>query len=139
MPRGRSSTEATSGEHAVRIDKWLWAARFYKTRSLATQAIDAGHVRVNDQRCKPGRNAQIGDRVVINLVGDEREILVRAVSALRGPAPVAQCLYDETPASIERRAQATALRKLTPEAKDGLGRPSKRDRRELQRWKANTD
>lgn len=122
----------------VRIDKWLWAARFYKTRSLATAAIDAGHVRLNDQRCKPGRNVQPGDRIVLVRPGEEREVVVRALSVLRGPASVAQTLYEETQESLARREQAAALRKLTGAPLPASGRPTKRDRRAIERFRSGS-
>lgn len=140
MPRGRNSPQATehnTSETSVRVDKWLWAARFYKTRSLATEAIDAGHVRVNEQRYKPGRLIRVGDVVQINRNGDERELVVQALSLRRGPASEAQGLYEETPLSIERRAAAAALRDLAP-SPDGAGRPTKRDRRNLQRLRESS-
>lgn len=122
----------SGNDASCRLDKWLWAARFYKTRSLATEAIDAGHVRLNDARSKPARALRLGDR--INIVkGEERfEITVTVLSNLRGSTQVATTLYAESPASVaarqQRRATASAARSPRPAAK-----PSKRDRRHLQR------
>jgi ribosome-associated heat shock protein Hsp15 len=118
----------------VRIDKWLWAARFYKTRSLALAAIELGRVRIEGERIKPAREARIGERVEL-VQGEQRiELVVRALSAIRGPAPVARTLYDETPASQERRArQAQARRDGVEPAAALQGRPTKRDRRRLER------
>jgi len=138
MPRARNSSETPGDESVVRIDKWLWAARFYKTRSLATQAIDAGHVRIGSQRCKPGRAVQIGDRIELSRAGEELEVLVCDLSSQRGPAPVAQALYQETDSSIARRTEAAALRKAGSNLPEHGARPTKRDRRELDRWKSRS-
>ncbi|MCU0951032.1 MAG: RNA-binding S4 domain-containing protein [Burkholderiaceae bacterium] len=118
----------------LRIDKWLWAARFFKTRTLATQAIDLGRVRAEGERIKPAREVLVGDRLQIQ-VGDARiEVIVRALSAARGPAPVARLLYEETPASLARReAQAVARAQAPDPAQQIKGRPTKRDGRELRR------
>lgn len=133
MPRGRHPEPVTDSTQTVRIDKWLWAARFYKTRSLAINAINAGHVRLNEQRCKPGRNVHCGDRVQLVRPGEEREVIVRGLSALRGPATVAQGLYEETPESLAFREQAAALRRAGSALAPGGERPTKRNRRELER------
>lgn len=133
MPRGRHPNPATDLTQTVRIDKWLWAARFYKTRSLAITAIEAGHVRLNEQRCKPGRNVHSGDRVQLVRPGEEREVIVRALSTQRGPTTVAQSLYDETPESLARREKAAALRRAGSALAPGGERPTKRNRRELER------
>lgn len=138
MPRGRHPDPVTDPVQSVRIDKWLWAARFYKTRSLAITAIDAGHVRLNEQRCKPGRNVQSGDRVQLVRPGEEREVTIRAISAQRGPATVARSLYEETPESLARREEAAALRKAGSSLAPGGERPTKRNRRELERLR-NSD
>ena len=134
---------STSAEH-VRLDKWLWAARFYKTRSLATQEIDKGRIQVNGQAAKPARDVRVGDLIEIRQGPVTREIQVRGLSNMRGPAPVAQALYDETPASIARRDEAARHRRESPEPSLAIeqGRPTKRDRRELaewNRWSASTD
>lgn len=120
----------------VRIDKWLWAARFFKTRSLARQAIEAGHVRINDQRCKPAREPTPGDRISIVREQEHIDVVVCALSNVRGPAPQARRLYDETPTSIARRAVEAAERAASPTETIQTGpRPTKRDRRSLQRWR----
>jgi ribosome-associated heat shock protein Hsp15 len=119
---------------AVRIDKWLWAARFYKTRSLAAEAVERGHVLADGQRVKPARLVRTGEAITVQR-GEERvELRVRALSETRGPAAVAQQLYEETAASRERRLRHAEARRLAPEPATAIkGRPSKRDRRELKR------
>lgn len=134
--------KSTSG---VRLDKWLWAARFYKTRSLATQEIDKGRVQVNGQTAKPARELKPGDLLEIRQTAlSPRSIKVVALSHVRGPAPVAQALYEETPESIARREEAARQRRETPEPALAIeqGRPTKRDRRKLadwDRWSASID
>ena len=128
----------------VRLDKWLWAARFYKTRSLATQEIDKGRIQVNGQVAKPARELKPGDLVEIRQEQMVRSIRVVALSHVRGPAPVAQALYEETAESIARREEATRRRRETPEPALAIeqGRPTKRDRRKLadwNRWSASID
>ncbi|WP_407847387.1 RNA-binding S4 domain-containing protein [Bordetella petrii] len=115
----------------MRLDKWLWAARFYKTRSLAAQEIGKGRVLVNDQPAKPAREITVGDLVSVRKEDPAIQARVRALSAVRGPAPVARQLYEETPDSIAARERAAELRRLAPEPAHGIaaGRPTKRDRR----------
>ena len=121
-------------DDAVRLDKWLWAARFYKTRSLATAAVTAGEVRVARERVKPARVVRPGDEVQIRRGDDVIDIVVRELSGVRGPAPVAQRLYEETEESRRRRAEAAERRRLAREpALDIKGRPTKRDARVLRR------
>ncbi len=116
-----------------RIDKWLWAARFYKTRALAVQEIERGRVQLGASAVKPAREIRPGDVVTLRQGPVQREVVVRALSAQRGPAPVARQLYEETPASIAAREQAAAARRLAPEPALALahGRPTKRERRAL--------
>jgi ribosome-associated heat shock protein Hsp15 len=117
----------------VRIDRWLWAARFFKTRSLATDAVAGGRVHVNDGRVKPARELDVGDTVDITIGGLRRTVVVHALSDKRGPAPVAQTLYEETPESIEERERFIAERKLARPLGADLGaRPTKLDRRRLE-------
>lgn len=117
---------------AVRLDKWLWAARFYKTRTLATKACDLGRVEYNGQHVKPSRDVVPGVMLRIKTEGGEFEVQVLALSDLRGPASVAQTLYAETAASIAARAQARENNRFAfPPMFTREGRPSKRDRREL--------
>ena len=121
-------------DDVVRLDKWLWAARFYKTRSLATAAVTAGEVRVARERVKPARVVRPGDEVQIRRGDDAIDIVVRELSGVRGPAPVAQRLYEETEESRRRRAEAAERRRLAREpALDIKGRPTKRDARVLRR------
>ncbi len=116
----------------VRFDKWLWAARFYRTRSLAALAITAGHVRVEDQRIKPSRIAATGERVVLRKDGLVWDIVVLALSDRRGDAAAAVGLYREAPQSIAIRTEEIARRKAAVAATPArLGRPTKRERRKL--------
>jgi ribosome-associated heat shock protein Hsp15 len=114
----------------VRIDKWLWAARFFKTRALATKACDLGRIASNGTAAKPARDVKTGDLLHVKNDGGEFTIEVLLVSDMRGPASVAQTLYKETEASKEARAKAAEERKLMPHFEGTReGRPSKRDRR----------
>ena len=120
----------------MRIDKWLWAARFYKTRSLAQQSVEASKVRLNGERVKPAKDVRVNDRLDLNLAAQDWTITVLVLSDKRGPASVAQTLYAESDESRARRAQQSALRKLAAEpAQDRHGRPTKRERRQLDRWR----
>lgn len=128
----------------LRLDKWLWAARFFKTRALAADEVGHGRVRINGQPAKPARELKAGDRVEIRQDQVWRCVLVRALSAVRGPAPLAQGLYLETPESLAARAQAAEARRLGAEPALAInqGRPTKRDRRDLHawhRWSASID
>jgi len=117
---------------AVRIDRWLWAARFFKTRGAATDAVLGGKAHVNGVRVKPSKDVRAGDRLQVTIGDVRREVVVRAVADKRGPASVAATLYEETPESIARREQHAAARHLArPLGADLGGRPTKRDRRRL--------
>ena len=119
----------------VRLDKWLWAARFFKTRALAAEAIDGGKVDVNDARVKRAKMVQVGDAVRIRQTPFEHVVHVRGVSERRGPASVAATLYEETAESkAKREALATQIRSMPHEDWD-TGRPTKRDRRDIQRFR----
>jgi len=121
----------------LRIDKWLWAARFFKTRSLAAQAIDSGRVRLNESRVKPAKQVKPGDEIVVHIGEAEWVIVVRALSSRRGPAEQARQLYDEREESKARRQAMAEARKQLPEPAFGLrGRPTKRDRRMMKRFTA---
>ena len=133
----------------LRIDKWLWAARFYKTRSLAVDEINKGRVLVNEQAVKPARDVRPGDTVSVRQGPVMRVVVVRGLSGQRGPAPVAQQLYEETPESVQERQRAADQRRYAPEPAHSIehGRPTKRGRRELDeankgwgdRWSASID
>lgn len=137
----------------LRIDKWLWAARFYKTRTLASEEIDKGRVHINGVAVKPAREVKAGDTIQLRIGVVSRTIVVRGVSDKRGSAPVAALLFEETPASTALRAAAAEQRRLAPEPALSLsqGRPTKRDRRDSEklrqspapdwndRWSASID
>lgn len=128
----------------VRLDKWLWAARFFKTRSLAAEEIARHRVDVNGQPAKASRELKPGDEVGLRQGGLARVVIVRGLSAQRGPAVVAQALYEETAESLAQRAALEQRRKLAPEPAASIeqGRPTKRDRRQLagwDRWSASLD
>ncbi|WP_416310829.1 RNA-binding S4 domain-containing protein [Pseudomonas sp. W03] len=115
----------------VRLDKWLWAARFYKTRSLAKEAIEGGKVHCRGERCKPGKEPKIGEEYVIRTGFDERTVVVKALSMVRRGAPEAQLLYEETADSAKRREDAAAMRKAGALGLQTDGRPTKKQRRQL--------
>jgi len=118
----------------VRIDKWLWAARFFKTRTLAARACDLGRIESNGQRAKAAREVRTGDLVRVKNEGGDFEVEVLAVSEMRGPAAVAQTLYRETEASRELRVRLAEERRAAPHFEAMReGKPSKRDRREIDR------
>ncbi len=133
----------------LRIDKWLWAARFFKTRTLASEEVVKGRIEVNGQEVKPARELKVGDTVSLRQGVVNRTVVVRGLSGMRGPAPVAQQLYEETPESVRLREQAAEQRRLAPEPAHSIeqGRPTKRGRRELDdaqrgwgdRWSASVD
>ncbi|MFN3887791.1 MAG: RNA-binding S4 domain-containing protein [Aquabacterium sp.] len=128
----------------LRLDKWLWAARFYKTRSLAADDIDKGRIQVNGQTAKPSRELRGGETLDIRQGPLTRTIRVLAVSSVRGPAPQAQRLYEETAESVQRRSEHAERSRLASEPADTIeqGRPTKRDRRRLadwDRWSAHAD
>ena len=117
---------------AVRIDKWLWAARFFRTRGIAADAVDVGQVRVNDERVKPAKVVRAGDRVAIRIGGIEREVVVLVPADKRMAAPIAQTHYAETEASlVARQAAEDRRRQQRDPAWTRKGRPTKRDYREL--------
>lgn len=134
----------------MRLDKWLWAARFYKTRALAVAEIERGRVLLGGQKTKPARDLKVGDLLTVQQGHITRQVQVLGLSAVRGPAPVAQQLYAETPESLAAREQAAAQRRLAPEPAHAIaqGRPTKRDRRALdaqrrggwnERWSASLE
>lgn len=120
--------------NSVRIDKWLWAARFFKTRSMATEAVDGGKVRLNGERIKPARAVKTGDLLAIDNGSTEWEVVVDGLSETRGSASVAQTLYRETERSVAERQKKAEQRKLFREPGESIkGRPTKRDRRQLEK------
>lgn len=128
----------------LRLDKWLWAARLFKTRALAAEEADKGRIAVNGQTAKPSRELRPGDRVSLRRTGFLQEVVVLGISANRGPAPVARLLYQETEASLEaaRRAADARRQGVEPALAQDQGRPTKRDRRQLvqwERWSARLD
>ncbi len=119
-------------EGRVRIDKWLWAARFFKTRSLATQAVQGGRVQVEGLRVKPSRDVQVGETVAVTVGETTTTVVVRALADKRGSAPQAALLYEETDESRRARERRRELRRMAPPpGADLAGRPSKRDRRRI--------
>ena len=131
----KTNAPKNNSAQKVRVDKWLWAARFYKTRSLATEAIKGGKVTVNGNRAKPSREVEIGDVLILRQGDDIKTINVLDLSDKRGPATVAQLLYQETDESIAKREKEKELRKLAAvQIPHGEGRPTKRSRRMIHRF-----
>ena len=129
------SAPALTDAARTRLDKWLWAARFFKHRSAATEAVDGGKVKLNGVAVKPARDVKVGDRLDITTGEDTRTVIVHAIADKRGSATVAQTLYAETPESIEARERARDLRKFAAAPGADLhGRPTKRDRRRMDRF-----
>jgi ribosome-associated heat shock protein Hsp15 len=131
---------------SLRIDKWLWAARFYKTRSLACDEVSKHRVQINGQDVKPAREVKVGDILTVRQGHITKTITVKGISAARGPAPVAQQLYEETAESIALRAKQAEQNRLAFEPAHSIehGRPTKRDRRQIEhawneRWSASAD
>ncbi len=125
--------ESNHGKEKVRVDKWLWAARFFKTRSLAKTAIEGGKVQLEGQRVKVSKEIVVGDRLLVRQGWDEKEIVVLALSEQRGPAAIAQTLYEESQESIARREREAQLRKAAGGVNRPLHRPDKHERRQLNR------
>jgi ribosome-associated heat shock protein Hsp15 len=118
-----------------RLDKWLWAARFYKTRALAKEAIEGGKVHCRGERCKPSKEVKVGDELVLRAGYDERIVVIEQLSAVRRGAPQAQLLYRETDESISAREKAAELRKAGALGIQTDGRPTKKQRRQIHRFK----
>ena len=133
---GQRAAMKSARPERVRLDKWLWSARLYKTRALAGEEVEKGRVRVNGLDAKPGREMHVGDRLEIRQGALQRTLVVEGLSDVRGPAPVAQALYAETPESVAAREAAAAKRRLGIEPSQSIeaGRPTKRDRRKLVEW-----
>jgi ribosome-associated heat shock protein Hsp15 len=148
-----NNADKSTPAERLRIDKWLWAARFYKTRSLSTEEVTKGRVTLNGQACKPSREIKIGDLISVKRLDLQMDLTVLGLSHQRGPAPVAQSLYQETDESKAARINAAEQRRIAPEPAHSIaeGRPTKRDRRALQnhqntsthtwndRWSASLD
>lgn len=125
-----------TSETALRLDKWLWAARFFKTRSMAAEAIEGGKVHLNGARTKPGRAVRAGDELTVRRGPYQWTVVVRAIARLRGPASDAQVLYEETEESKKKREELAAqLRLARPPGSDERGRPAKKARRDMLRFK----
>ena len=122
-------------QEKVRLDKWLWAARFYKTRALAKEAIEGGKVHCRGERCKPSKEPKVGDELVLRAGYDERTVVIEQLSAVRRGAPQAQLLYRETAESISAREKAAELRKAGALGIQTDGRPTKKQRRQIHRFK----
>ena len=136
--------QGADSKGGVRLDKWLWAARFFKTRSLASEEIGKGRVAVNGAVAKPSREVRLGDTLTLAHGIAPRTVVVAALSPMRGPAATARLLYEETAESVAAREAALLARRLTPEPAASIehGRPTKRGRRELaewNRWSASAD
>jgi len=122
----------------MRLDKWLWASRFFKTRSQAGDAVDGGKVKLNGAFAKPAKELKPGDRLHIRTEGEDWEVEVQGFNAQRRPAAEARLLYRETPESLKQRAEAAELRRLAPLPQaEAKGRPTKRDRRQLNRLRGS--
>ena len=136
MSRMRSEEGEKSATTSVRIDKWLWAARFFKTRALASDAVTGGKVEVGGERVKPARAVRTGELVSIRLGPYVHIVRVLGLSGTRGPASVAVLLYEETPESkVAREKHAWTLRHAAPVIEPGDGRPTKKDRRTIEKWR----
>ena len=119
----------------MRLDKWLWAARFFKTRSLAQQAIAASRVKLNDERVKPAHELKVGDSLSVRIGEYDWKLTVRGLSEKRGPAVQARLLYEESEASRKERERRIDIRKFSPEPAASIkGRPTKKNRRDLDDW-----
>jgi ribosome-associated heat shock protein Hsp15 len=132
-------TDSEQGSSKIRIDKWLWAARFFKTRSLAKTAIEGGKVQLAGQKVKVSREVAPGDVLRVRQGWDEREVKVIATSEQRRAAPIAQTLYKETEASLERRARAAEARKAAGTLARPAQRPGKHERKALERLRKRFD
>ena len=122
----------------LRLDKWLWAARFFKTRSAAAQAITGGKIELNGDVVKPARRLAVGDRLRIRLGPFVHEVIVKQLSASRGPAAKAQLMYEETPDSLAARERLREQHRLQPRIdREEGGRPTKKERRQIDRWRSD--
>jgi ribosome-associated heat shock protein Hsp15 len=132
----KSSAQANTSElKRVRLDKWLWAARFYKTRAIAKQAIDGGKVQLEGGRTKPSKEIEVGMQITLRQGHDEKTIIVSALSEQRRGASQAQLLYQETAESLSKRQQITEQRRAQPSHWQTAGKPNKKDRRLIHKFK----
>jgi ribosome-associated heat shock protein Hsp15 len=127
----------SNATNEVRLDKWLWAARFYKTRGLAREMIQGGKVHYNHQRTKPGRSVEIGALISFRQGDEQKEVTIVALSDTRGPATIAQTLYQETVESQKKRQLQAEQRRLAPQPLPSDRRPDKKQRRQILRFKQN--
>ena len=132
-------TQKPDEDDKVRLDKWLWAARFFKTRALAKAAIESGKVHCRGERCKPGKEPRVGDEFQIRAGFDERTVVVLALSIVRRGAPEAQLLYNETPESVAKREKAAEMRKAGSLGVTTDGKPTKQQRRQLFKFRSGDD
>lgn len=132
-------SKTSDEDDKIRLDKWLWAARFFKTRALAKAAIESGKVHYRGERCKPGKEPRIGDELRVRAGFDERTVVVQALSTVRRGAPEAQLLYSETPESLAKREQAAEMRKAGSLGVSTDGKPTKKQRRQLFQFHSTDD
>ncbi|GAB0056085.1 Heat shock protein 15 [Candidatus Magnetaquicoccaceae bacterium FCR-1] len=132
--RGLPPSPDDPASQVERLDKWLWAARFFKTRSLAIEAANGGKIHVNGLRAKPGRDIRVGDRLEIRKESFLFQVTVLTLSLHRGPATVARNLYEESPESLAERARIVEIQRAEPRMIPGAGRPTKKDRRAIVRF-----
>jgi ribosome-associated heat shock protein Hsp15 len=134
LPIEKGQLKVNMSQHIkIRIDKWLWACRFYKTRAIAKAAIEGGKVHLDGHKPKPGKIVQLGDKVKLRQGADEKTVIVEALSDKRQSAPIAQTLYKETDESLQKREEISQMRKLSAPATSG--RPDKKQRRLIHRFK----
>ena len=137
--RIREMPVSEKDDDKARLDKWLWAARFFKTRALAKAAIEGGKVHCRGERCKPSKEPRVGEELTIRTGFDERTVTIRALSVVRRGAPEAQALYEETADSVESRERAAAMRKAGALGVQTEGRPSKKQRRQIHQLRGGQD
>lgn len=130
---------SNSDKQRVRLDKWLWAARFYKTRAIAKQAIEGGKVHCEGARAKPSKEIDAGTEIVLRQGFEEKTVIVKAITDQRRGAPEAQLLYEETAESIKQREQLALQRKSQPQHWPNASRPNKKQRRQITRFKQGSD
>jgi len=135
LKRNTKSNNDSAGVTRVRLDKWLWAARFYKTRAIAKHAIEGGKVHCEGSRTKPSKEIEVGVQINLRQGFDEKTVIVKALSERRRGAPEAQLLYDETAESVERRRRNAEQRKLQPRHLQTATKPNKKQRRLIQKFK----